>query len=108
MSALGSTLVENICGYKLNRFKIVYVSWFFRARSAFKLTELDENFGLLKPGQILLDCGAAPGAWTQVAVQRINSDGKSMNEMKFSIVRKTSLLFCETFNHGIFYEFYRQ
>ncbi|CAL8122486.1 unnamed protein product [Orchesella dallaii] len=48
----------------------------YRARSAFKLIEIDDKVKILKPGQIVLECGAAPGAWTQVIVQRINSDGK--------------------------------
>lgn len=47
----------------------------FRCRSAFKLLEIDDKFHLLQPGYGVVDCGAAPGAWSQVAVQRVNSDG---------------------------------
>ncbi|KAM6904657.1 rRNA methyltransferase 2, mitochondrial [Xenentodon cancila] len=47
----------------------------FRCRSAFKLLEIDDKFGLLQPGMSVLDCGAAPGAWSQVAVQRVNAAG---------------------------------
>lgn len=46
----------------------------YRCRSAFKLLEIDDRFKLLHPGQIVVDCGAAPGSWTQVAVKRVNSD----------------------------------
>ncbi|XP_041813408.1 rRNA methyltransferase 2, mitochondrial isoform X2 [Chelmon rostratus] len=47
----------------------------FRCRSAFKLLEIDDKFRLLQPGHSVVDCGAAPGAWSQVAVQRVNSAG---------------------------------
>lgn len=47
----------------------------FRCRSAFKLLEIDDKFHLLQPGYSVVDCGAAPGAWSQVAVQRVNSAG---------------------------------
>ncbi|MGE3930616.1 MAG: RlmE family RNA methyltransferase, partial [Hyphomonadaceae bacterium] len=42
----------------------------YRARAAFKLLELDEKFHLLKRGARVIDLGAAPGGWAQVAVQR--------------------------------------
>ena len=42
----------------------------YRARAAYKLIELDEKFHLLKRGQRIIDLGAAPGGWTQVAVER--------------------------------------
>lgn len=48
----------------------------YRCRSAFKLIEIDDRFKLLQPGHVVMDCGAAPGSWTQVVVNRINSDGK--------------------------------
>jgi 23S rRNA (uridine2552-2'-O)-methyltransferase len=42
----------------------------YRARAAYKLIELDEQFHLLERGQRVLDLGAAPGGWAQVAVKR--------------------------------------
>lgn len=48
----------------------------YRCRSAFKLLEMDDKYKILKPGDVVLDCGAAPGSWTQVAVQRTNANGK--------------------------------
>ena len=48
----------------------------WRSRAAFKLIEIDDKFKLLKPGARVVDLGAAPGGWSQVAVQRIGPKGK--------------------------------
>ena len=50
----------------------------YRSRAAYKLIEIDDKFRFLKPGQKVIDLGAAPGGWSQVAAQRIKAgDGKS-------------------------------
>lgn len=48
----------------------------WRSRAAFKILELDEKYKLFHPGQRVVDLGAAPGGWTQVAVQRVGDAGK--------------------------------
>lgn len=42
----------------------------YRSRAAYKLTEIDDRLRLLKPGVRVIDLGAAPGGWTQVAIER--------------------------------------
>ncbi len=49
----------------------------YRSRSAFKLAEIDARHRLLKPGKRVVDLGAAPGGWSQVAADRVKSvEGK--------------------------------
>jgi len=47
----------------------------YRSRAAYKLMEMDERDHLLKPGMTVVDLGAAPGGWTQVAAKKIGSSG---------------------------------
>ena len=44
----------------------------YRARAAYKLKEIDETLGLLKPGQVVVDLGASPGAWSQYARRKLS------------------------------------
>ena len=49
----------------------------YRSRAAFKLLEVDDRYHLLKPSQRVVDLGAAPGGWSQIAAARVGSrDGK--------------------------------
>ncbi len=45
----------------------------YRSRAAFKLLEIDDKHHLLKPGQRVVDLGAAPGGWSQIAAARVGS-----------------------------------
>ena len=48
----------------------------FRSRAAFKLSEIDDKHHFLKHGARVLDLGAAPGGWSQVAVKRVGESGR--------------------------------
>jgi len=48
----------------------------FRSRAVFKLEEIDRREKLLRPGQVCLDLGAAPGAWSQYALRRVGRAGR--------------------------------
>lgn len=47
----------------------------YRSRAAWKIAQIDDKFNILKPNARVVDLGAAPGGWTQVAVQRIGRAG---------------------------------
>jgi 23S rRNA (uridine2552-2'-O)-methyltransferase len=47
----------------------------YRARSAYKLLDLQKKFHLIKQGDFVIDCGAAPGSWSQVALEFIGENG---------------------------------
>ena len=48
----------------------------YRARAAFKLIEIDDKYRILKPGMTVVDLGAAPGGWSQIAARRVGSPEK--------------------------------
>ncbi len=47
----------------------------YRSRAAFKLIEIDEKYKIFKPGQRVIDLGAAPGGWTQVIARKVLPKG---------------------------------
>jgi 23S rRNA (uridine2552-2'-O)-methyltransferase len=47
----------------------------YRARAAFKLKEIDESEGLIRPGSVVVDLGAAPGSWSQYVRERLKQGG---------------------------------
>ena len=48
----------------------------YRSRAAYKLLEIDERDHLLKPGMVVVDLGATPGGWSQVAAAKVGPGGK--------------------------------
>lgn len=58
----------------------------YRARAAFKLKELDEVFGLVRSGDVVVDLGCAPGAWSQYLRRRLAPQGAAVGAMTGSII----------------------
>ena len=48
----------------------------FRSRAAYKLAEIDDKYRLLRPGAHVVDLGAAPGGWSEIAARRIGARGR--------------------------------
>ncbi|MFW9921763.1 MAG: RlmE family RNA methyltransferase [Candidatus Thorarchaeota archaeon] len=48
----------------------------YRSRASFKLLQLDEKYSIFKPGDVILDVGAAPGGWSQVAAKGVSPRGR--------------------------------
>ena len=48
----------------------------YRSRAAYKLLEIDEQYRILKPGQKIVDLGAAPGGWSQIAAKVVGPKGR--------------------------------
>ncbi|MBR2865209.1 MAG: RlmE family RNA methyltransferase [Alphaproteobacteria bacterium] len=58
----------------------------YRARSAFKIIELNEQFHLFKPGKKVVDLGAAPGGWTQVIIDLVSSKAENPSVVALDIL----------------------
>ena len=58
----------------------------YRARAAYKLKEIDESLKLLRPGQVVVDLGATPGAWSQYLRRKFAGAGAAVGELKGTII----------------------
>ncbi len=85
----------------------------YRARAAYKLKEIDETLGLLRPGQLVVDLGASPGAWSQYvrrkfAPKEAGSGGAAAGALNGTIIALDMLEFEPVegvhFIHGDFRE----
>ena len=58
----------------------------YRARAAYKLKEIDEQLGLIKPGHVVVDLGSTPGAWSQYVRRRLSPQGAAVGELNGTIL----------------------
>ncbi|MEY4979763.1 MAG: hypothetical protein RLZZ352_2033 [Pseudomonadota bacterium] len=58
----------------------------YRARAAYKLKELDETLGLIRPGQCVVDLGSTPGAWSQYLRRRMSPQGAAAGSLQGKLV----------------------
>src|SRR5262245_18452778 len=69
----------------------------YRSRAAYKLLELQQRFHLIRPGDVVLDLGAAPGGWLQVAVKFVGESGKviGIDLQPIETLRKPNIIFLQ-------------
>ena len=53
----------------------------YRARAAYKLKEIDESLGLIRPGHVVVDLGSTPGAWSQYVRRRLSPGGAAAGQL---------------------------
>ncbi len=58
----------------------------YRARAAYKLKEIDEQFGLIQSGHTVVDLGSAPGAWSQYVRRRLSPGGAAVGQLAGTII----------------------
>ncbi len=58
----------------------------YRARAAYKLKEIDETLGLIRPGQCVVDLGSAPGAWSQYLRRQLSPQGAAAGALQGHIL----------------------
>lgn len=58
----------------------------YRARAAYKLKEIDEQLGLIKPGHLVVDLGSTPGAWSQYVRRRLSPEGAAVGALNGTII----------------------
>ena len=58
----------------------------FRARAAYKLKEIDESLGLIRPGHLVVDLGSAPGAWSQYVRRKLSPQGAAVGALDGTII----------------------
>ena len=67
----------------------------YRSRAAYKLLELQQRFRLMRPGDVVVDLGAAPGGWLQVAAKFVGQSGKviGIDLQPIETLREANIIF---------------
>jgi 23S rRNA (uridine2552-2'-O)-methyltransferase len=76
----------------------------YRSRAAFKIQEIHEKFNIFQPGQCVLDLGAAPGGWSQIAAQYVNKEQQRGQVLAVDILPINSLSEVDSMQLDIFQE----
>jgi 23S rRNA (uridine2552-2'-O)-methyltransferase len=63
----------------------------YRSRAAYKLAEIDAKYRLLKPGSRVVDLGAAPGGWSQVAAKRVGAEAGKGRVVAIDLLEMTPI-----------------
>ncbi|MGE0499117.1 MAG: RlmE family RNA methyltransferase [Ramlibacter sp.] len=58
----------------------------YRARAAYKLKEIDDTLGLIRPGHLVVDLGSTPGAWSQYLRRKLSPDGAAAGALNGTII----------------------
>ncbi|HZY18207.1 MAG TPA: RlmE family RNA methyltransferase [Ramlibacter sp.] len=58
----------------------------YRARAAYKLKEIDDALGLIKPGHLVVDLGSTPGAWSQYVRRKLSPQGAAVGQLDGTII----------------------
>lgn len=76
----------------------------FRARSVFKLMELNRNFRLIKKGDKVLDLGAFPGSWSQFASNLVGENGKviAIDKLQINKIKNVEFIQADVMQNNIF------
>lgn len=67
----------------------------YRSRAVYKLKEVDEKVGLIKPGMVILELGASPGGWTQYVTEKMKGRGRVIASDCLSMDALTDVMFIQ-------------
>ncbi len=73
----------------------------YRARSVYKLKEIDEKFRIFKRGQKVLDLGCAPGSWTQYLVEKTGGEVIGVDIQEVEIIQGADTFICDIFSGNL-------